>query len=152
MYFSAQVFVSHSKYKCGQSKRGNESLMINHGPYAEYQTYFELSYSNYSMRIFLLFLWSICYNLHNFALIIFLLMQNQPNLCKSSMQPQGKLPCAHCSMLNPIVPMPWFNHYRNFVLSKFGQFYINKHITYAKLHNFKQTDQRKTSKSTPKFR
>ena len=53
-----------------------------------------------------------------------------------------------CPMLYPLI-VPRFDHERN--LCKYGQFYINKHITNAKLHNFKQTDQRKKSKSAPKF-
>ena len=43
---------------------------------------------------------------------------------------------------------------RNFLILvyKFGQLYINKLITNAKLHIFQQIDQRKKPKSVPKFR
>ena len=53
-------------------------------------------------------------------------------------------------MLNPLVP--WFNHQKIFDLYKFGQIYINKPITNAKVHKFQQIDQRKIPKSAPKFR
>ena len=41
---------------------------------------------------------------------------------------------VRCPMLNPLVP--WFDHFKNFDLYKFGQLYINMHITNAKLHKF----------------
>ena len=53
-------------------------------------------------------------------------------------------------MLNPLVPLS--DHQRNLDLCKFVWLYINKNITNVKLHNLKQTDQRKKSKSIPKFR
>ena len=48
--------------------------------------------------------------------------------------------------------MPWFDHQKNFDLYKFGQLYINKLITNAKLQKFQQIDQRKISESAPKFK
>ena len=47
-------------------------------------------------------------------------------------------------MLNPLSVM--VRPIETFDLCKFGQFYINNHITNDKLHNFKQSDQRKKSK------
>ena len=47
---------------------------------------------------------------------------------------------------------PTMNYKKFFDLYKFGKFYINNHITNAKLHKFQQIDQRKKSKSVPKFR
>ena len=48
--------------------------------------------------------------------------------------------------------MPWFDHQKIFDLYKFGQLYINKHITNGKLHKFQQLTKGKKSKSAPKFR
>ena len=52
-------------------------------------------------------------------------------------------------MVNPLRAMV---RLKKIVLYKFGQLYINKHVTNAKLHKFQQIDHRKKSKSVPKFR